>query len=442
MDLLKNIGVIVGIIVAILTINKYLRSSAFIRKISKGLSWRRKKSLTGAEDELFNWLKEVYYKLENNQINKLLNTLQKIKIKNDQEIYKNEGIKSLLVVYKHYQDNLCNIVELLEKIYLHKNDLHFDPYCEDLKVEFNKLIKAIMLDKINPIKQKWYPDRNDKKLNKDIEKYEPYPNYWKKSNIRVNNKMLKYADKLRKSKPNGLNILDIGAGTGRLTEILSKENDQVCLIEPDEERLEKAIKRLRAKQITNLKILKKNLHEVNDRVLKDIGIKQNFDLIICSHVIQHNSTDFLNSFFDFFERFLNTDGFLFLLFPFSKSNIEEFVVDGLEFDVIKLKLSKSFKAKSAKSIGDKISNYDKEFSAVIDLDISREKDGYFNLINKKEKNILYELKKDKTFLHAYKRIFNRGLVCSLDASFSKLFLNRKTPSELQKLLNSKFKSLH
>ena len=123
-----------------------------------------------------------------------------------------------------------------------------------------------------------YPDPNDSLTISLINKHEPSPGYWAKSERFVLNHVKNLFEKQFLNK--NATLLDAGCGDGRLLFEFEKYFKKIIAIEPDQKRLEKA----------------KNAFNSDKADFINTGIetfsyKSKFDAIVCSHVIQHVETD-------------------------------------------------------------------------------------------------------------------------------------------------------
>lgn len=350
--------------------------------------------------------------------------------------YDDDSVKDLLEEYNKYNNykksqnddiRFTSTINFLKYILIHKKYIStIDKVCENLITEFKVLIEEIRLKKIQKMNSdNIYVDNNDKKLIKDITSYEPYPGYWEKSDEWINKKISKKIKKLRGKSNRDLNILDIGCGTGRMINFLLldgslKSNDTIYLIESDKNRLDQAIDTIQ-NNVKDINIRFENLFESDE---KQIYIKPEFqnkishcDIIICSHVIQHIHTDIVPLFYSAINLLLKEKGILFLLFPISKSNVNEYVVHGLEFDKFKLE-KKLFKNRTCENLEPLLDKMKLDYRTIelkspIDED---EQSNYWQIkLNSKNHNeILFEIAERKNINIAYRRIYNKGLMCSID----------------------------
>ncbi|MEM5782063.1 MAG: class I SAM-dependent methyltransferase [Candidatus Aenigmatarchaeota archaeon] len=173
----------------------------------------------------------------------------------------------------------------------------------------------------------FYPDINDKNINILIKILEPYKGYWEKSEYKVlclAERIFKYNKYKR--------MLDLGAGIGRLTIKFSKYFNDITIIEPDKERLQKAKESIKRK---NIKFIKNSF--LNSKLPKEY-----FDVIICSHVIQHIKTKDIIPTINKIYNILKKNGILVLLTCYSRKNYDFFTKLFIERNNVKeLNISES-----------------------------------------------------------------------------------------------------
>lgn len=243
-----------------------------------------------------------------------------------------------------------------------------------------------------------YVDANDKKLKKDINRYEPYLHYWDNSDKYIIN-IIKQVSLLRLRGTNrNLRILDIGGGNGRLVYELAQNNDTIVFVEPDPMRIKEAKK----------KLLNLNVDYYNMRFERlewnNIGL---FDVILCSHVIQHVSTERYEQIIAQFHYLLKNNGLIFLMCPLSFTKNNEYVVHGLEYDMWRIDKNE-------------IENSNYRINNILDLlKIKRSKNNCIIYEEEDYKgygdndNIMYELQERKDCYLLYKRVLDEGLILSL-----------------------------
>lgn len=270
---------------------------------------------------------------------------------------------------------------------------------DQLEKEYKRLIIKIRKN-MNP--QYEYADLDNIKLNQDKNKYESYIGYWESSNRYIYNIINRKLLDLRRLKQNRhLNILDIGGGDGSVIYELIQDNDEVMFIEPDTKRIDEAKVRLKIKNST--------IWYVNMR-FEDIdwttNTKKPFDVIICSHVIQHLSTNHYHRMVSEIKDLLQDTGFLFLMCPLSYSKYNEYVVHGLEYD--QWRVNKQDVKDNMYRVLEKCS-LDIPFDDLKPLPL---KDGFMVYLNEEDTNVCFSLQEKQDCYLLYHRA-NEGLIASL-----------------------------
>lgn len=275
-----------------------------------------------------------------------------------------------------------------EKIIFKKLESKYDHLIEKLK--------AKIMDTNNE-----YIDVNDKKLKKDINKYEPYLHYWDNSDKYIIDIIKHKMFLLRKNNSSAyLKILDIGGGNGRLIYELAQSTDCIVFVEPDFKRMEEAKNKLSS--YTNVEYVSQKFERIEWSQMKN----RKFDIIICSHVIQHVSTEKYERIIRGLNPLLKSRGFLFLMCPLSFTKYNEYVVHGLEYDVWRIDKQE-------------IDNSDARINEILQtrnmcmLNDDNPTAYVEDYIVYCEKNITYSLQKKKDCYLLYKRIYDEGLVYSL-----------------------------
>lgn len=151
-----------------------------------------------------------------------------------------------------------------------------------------------------------YPDKNDEITIAMINKIEKQKGkgYWQKSELRIINKMIKTIKQLIK-KEGKTSFLDSGCGDGRLTPKFEPYFDFITLLDPDAKRI-KIAKNLIKKE----KFIDKVEFEVIP--LESINYNNKFDVILCSHVLQHVYTDNVSIILKNIKNALKTNGLFFI----------------------------------------------------------------------------------------------------------------------------------
>jgi ubiquinone/menaquinone biosynthesis C-methylase UbiE len=172
----------------------------------------------------------------------------------------------------------------------------------------------------------FYPDVDDKITNSLIKSKEPYKDYWKKSEDYA----LLFAEKIFERKYQ--RMLDLGAGGGRLTIKFSKYFNEITIIEPDKERFQKAKENIK----------RKNINFIQTSFLSSKLSKDYFDVVICSHMIQHIKTKDITSTINKIRNTLKKNGILILLTNHSRKDYDVFTKLFLRNDIVKeLKISEN-----------------------------------------------------------------------------------------------------
>lgn len=146
-----------------------------------------------------------------------------------------------------------------------------------------------------------YPDHEDKLVTAFIEKAEPYGGYWQESEENILRVVKKH---IENNLDNFNNLLDVGCGEGRLFDWF-KEFNHIVALDADNERLETA-------ESNAVRLGIENKVSFCNCLFNDFEEGENikFDVILCSHVIQHIHTDDLPIFFAKFNQLLKENGLL------------------------------------------------------------------------------------------------------------------------------------
>lgn len=155
--------------------------------------------------------------------------------------------------------------------------------------------------KINVHSNYEYPDKNDVITSVFIDSIEPYKGYWADSE----NLILSHVEKIMKEPNRELRILDAGCGEGRLIPFLSRYSYELAAVEPDIERYNAAVENVKEKSINN--VILKNC------TINDIDDSERFDVIFCSHIIQHVDEHLVDEIMSKFHNILNDSGSVFLM---------------------------------------------------------------------------------------------------------------------------------
>ncbi|AKB34837.1 hypothetical protein MSSAC_0247 [Methanosarcina siciliae C2J] len=165
-----------------------------------------------------------------------------------------------------------------------------------------------------------YPDLEDEITCVFIGIHEPYEGYWAESENHVLNLMKKHIEENVKSEKKLL--LDAGCGEGRLIADFSKYFDHILAIDPDRFRLSIA-----KETVQNIGVSDK-VH-FDDTPIQELEEQEKFDVILCSHVLQHVHTDLIPKIIDKFKRILKESGLLLILTCHSTTGTDYFVKEFL-----------------------------------------------------------------------------------------------------------------
>jgi len=146
----------------------------------------------------------------------------------------------------------------------------------------------------------FYPDTDDKITQNLIRYKEPYKGYWKKSE----EYMLSLAEEIFKSSKYE-RLFDLGAGKGRLLIRFSKYFNKIIAMEPDKKRLKAAKENVKKEGLKNIVFIQKSF--LNSKLPKSY-----FDVVVCSHLIQHINTKDIKPTLDRIYEILKNNGILIL----------------------------------------------------------------------------------------------------------------------------------
>jgi len=154
-----------------------------------------------------------------------------------------------------------------------------------------------------------YPDGGEAITIALIGETEPYPGYWQASEDGVLDRGIKMISK------NGLkgSLLDVGCGFGRLLLKFSKYFDLLYGVEPDRERYEVCKKNISEWSMEEkVRLFNGTVDMLDDRLC--------FDVILCSHVIQHIPEQISVQLLKTFRKLLKDNGLLILTTSHSDTN--------------------------------------------------------------------------------------------------------------------------
>ena len=159
----------------------------------------------------------------------------------------------------------------------------------------------------------FYPDVDDEIMltlvlseNKDLRFWESVEDY-----------ILSYPESYLKRKRRHT-LLDLGCGDGRLAIRFSKYFDKVIALEPDSSRMQYAKYNINSKKISNVEYIQAPF-------LSAELPNEEFDVVICSHIIQHMHTDMIAQIVQGNSNVLKKGGLLILLTNYSGQDEDFFV---------------------------------------------------------------------------------------------------------------------
>lgn len=163
-----------------------------------------------------------------------------------------------------------------------------------------------------------YPDTDDKLTTRFIEEAEPYTGYWDISDQRAMARTADYLTGLLGPREE-TRALDVGCGLGRLLPWLAGLAGHVTAIDPDPDRRAAASRRAAG------------LANTCDITIADVSIAElnaePFDLVLCSHVIQHIPTTDLVPLLRRLHGVTAPDGALVLIYTRSPVGGERYSID-------------------------------------------------------------------------------------------------------------------
>jgi ubiquinone/menaquinone biosynthesis C-methylase UbiE len=171
----------------------------------------------------------------------------------------------------------------------------------------------------NPKKQSYtYPDKDDKITASLIKQS---PDQWENEENQLLNKIETYI----KERPRSW-LLDAGCGTGRLLPRFQGFFDHILAVDPDLSQIEKArlvVKEQGFAQKVTFEV--SSIEELNWNC-------ESFDIILCSHIIQHTHTDLVSCILQKLNMVAKTDGLLFLFTSYAEGRdyyVKDELVDGV-----------------------------------------------------------------------------------------------------------------
>lgn len=170
----------------------------------------------------------------------------------------------------------------------------------------------------------FYPDVSDEVTIKLIEEKEPFPGYWGKSEEGVLAIFERYIKDYLTVVSAKTTFLDAGTGEGRLLPMFSRYFDRLLAIEPDEQRLAVARKRMEETALSGkVSFLQGAFEEI------ELG-KEEFDVLLASHIVQHIPTETVDSFFRKAYALLKPTGLFLLTTSHARRGSDLYVKDYLK----------------------------------------------------------------------------------------------------------------
>jgi len=146
-----------------------------------------------------------------------------------------------------------------------------------------------------------YWDEWDDIVSRFIQKNEPYRGYWSDSEQHA----LRLADASLTNKSRE-RLLDLGCGRGRLLPRFANAFEEVVALDSDEGRISEARKLAHATSLENIRFINRFFEDC----ASELG---RFDMILCSHVIQHLPADSVGTMIGLMHSVLTRSGVLVLL---------------------------------------------------------------------------------------------------------------------------------
>ncbi|ANN18895.1 hypothetical protein SD37_26910 [Amycolatopsis orientalis] len=163
-----------------------------------------------------------------------------------------------------------------------------------------------------------YPDVDDRITLRFIDEAEPYPGYWARSDERA---MARAANRLAKllGPRETVAALDVGCGPGRMLSWLARLAGTIVAIDPDAARLARA---------TEMAAALGDSAGIETRVSTVDEVTEGpFDLVLCSHIIQHIPTTELVPLLNRLRELTAPDGVLVLTYTRAPVGAERFTLD-------------------------------------------------------------------------------------------------------------------
>lgn len=162
-----------------------------------------------------------------------------------------------------------------------------------------------------------YPDRDDCIISRFIQTHEPWSGYWKASEQWILQRAKSHIQANYDGRTD-LHLLDAGCGTGRLLIKFNESFTHIVAVDPDEYQLRKAKATVLSHQMKNkVTFICKSLEAL------DLPI-HTFDVILCSHILQHLATPLVDQIFDLFSKVLKPKGLLLLTVAYSRVPVDTY----------------------------------------------------------------------------------------------------------------------
>ena len=143
-----------------------------------------------------------------------------------------------------------------------------------------------------------YPDLRDQLTIALINEIEPFKDYWYESEQNILCTMKDCIEKYIKNKDSW--FLDAGCGNGRILKEFEDHYSHILAIDPDANRLKSA-----EDNVKNQKISEKVIFRPVS--IENLDTEKKFDVIICSHILQHVHTNSIPAILDKFRIFLKKE---------------------------------------------------------------------------------------------------------------------------------------
>lgn len=157
-----------------------------------------------------------------------------------------------------------------------------------------------------------YPDKMDRITAEFIASHEPYEGYWSESEVRALENLERHLASRGILPDRSRTVLDAGCGEGRLLSWFGRFGREIVALDPDEQRLAKA-----ETIFTEASFVQGYPGEL---------AHEPFDITVCSHVIQHVSSEDLTPLLAELRTLTKPDGLLVLMFSRAPVGCEGFYI--------------------------------------------------------------------------------------------------------------------